>query len=101
MTTYLATGTDRYASAVTECTAAYCSPKCRSFDQRGGTARGFKPLVLQDDDSYEFDEVCANCGVLIKASKPLEPFVIGAMIFRNDGFDIPYSGDWPFEVYKG
>jgi hypothetical protein len=26
--------------------------------------------MFRNDDSYEFDEICANCGVLIPASPP-------------------------------
>jgi hypothetical protein len=38
----------------------YCSLLCSS--QHGFT------MNVRDDDSYEFDEVCANCGVLVPAA---------------------------------
>ena len=46
-------------------TLAYCSDICRA-KSLGFT---FDLFDLRDDDSYEFDETCANCGSLIKASK--------------------------------
>ena len=61
MTTYLET----YEAAgppAQDITHAYCSTLCR--------ATHIGPVVRnrREDDRYEFDETCANCGVLIPAS---------------------------------
>jgi hypothetical protein len=44
-------------------TTTYCSAKCRTYDGKSLTW-----CLLRYDNSYEFDEVCNNCGVLIPAS---------------------------------
>lgn len=63
MTPYLATIGE---SSVNPATYAFCAVTCR--------ARYFihwerMSKSLRADDSYEFDETCASCGSLIKASK--------------------------------
>ena len=67
MTTYLTTKRlrDSRKFDAEKVTFPYCSKKCRHAD-RGNNAAS---LNYRDDDFYEFDEVCANCGSLIKASK--------------------------------
>ncbi len=44
----------------------FCSPRCR--DEEMFAAGCFFSHIQRDDDSYEFDEVCANCGALVSAS---------------------------------
>ena len=67
MTTYLATGAVSAPRADEVKTLAYCSPPCRRETEDQSLSQGFV-LTFRDDNSYEFDETCANCGVLIPAS---------------------------------
>jgi hypothetical protein len=67
MTTYLATTTaTKDGWAFENITLAYCSRICREVGAESGGWNG----TGRDDDSYEFDEVCANCGVVIPACEP-------------------------------
>jgi len=63
MTTYLAT---LRPGGESEKTFAFCLKPCRAWYFN---ANEKKFTTRRDDDSYEFDEVCQNCGSLIKASK--------------------------------
>ena len=67
MTTYLTTGIEYRGSEVV---LPYCSPSCRLGCtvievERRSVSRNPRHLDLE---SYEFDEVCALCGVVIPAS---------------------------------
>ena len=59
VTTYLANET-RGDLTGESYTLVFCSAECRRDDQRKKLGAKFR-----DDDSYEFDETCANCGVEI------------------------------------
>ena len=45
---------------------AFCRPQCRSSYF---TRAMRKFTTYRNDDRYEFDETCANCGVLIPAGE--------------------------------
>ena len=76
MTTYLAILSRRSYFGQSE-TRPYCSSDCRRYDSVGWTIEDWR-----DDDSYEFDEVCGNCGVVVPASHPDSGFMRGAEIAR-------------------
>lgn len=60
MTTYLATVNDGFPRRSGD-TQAYCSAACRIAALHEGSL----PTTFRDDDSYEFDEACARCGVTV------------------------------------
>jgi hypothetical protein len=67
MVTYLATTTEQDEDTA----LAFCSANCCVE----GLGPNWEELInVQRDDSYEFDEVCANCGVLIPASAHFHDF---------------------------
>ena len=63
MTTYLATQVAEWPIQMRgeSVTDVFCSKNCR------GMAEPYE-WITRDDDSYEFDEVCASCGKLVLAS---------------------------------
>lgn len=68
MTTFLATK-ERGEGPFSEYTYAFCSDQCRVDHTYAEYYRtGTRNTSQRDDDSYEFDEVCANCGALVSAS---------------------------------
>lgn len=71
MTAYLATFTE-HGDLITR---PYCSLICRIDGARAGRGPNWwdnASYVGRDDDHYEFDETCANCGVLIPASPEVD-----------------------------
>jgi len=78
MTTYLATAElENYNEGRwhdEEISFAFCAPSCRAYHF---TARAEVRNTWRDDDSYEFDETCANCGSLIPASTIWEEEIAG------------------------
>ena len=75
MTTYLATKwTADPDDASEEFTESYCSDSCRFVDQT------WLERIYRDDDSYEFDETCANCGKLVPAAEAS----IAELMYAND-----------------
>lgn len=65
MTMYLATV--EASHPVRAATFPFCSDDCRArywtWDEQIALGR----IELRDDDHYEFDEYCANCGEVIEA----------------------------------
>ena len=61
MTTYLAQNYSVGDNGADDSTFPYCSLECLTSQFRIESD-------WWDDDSYEFDEVCANCGALVAAS---------------------------------
>ena len=63
MTTYLLTHR--------EVTLPFCSTLCRGIYEEKTPflypTREFKAPVWRDDDRYEFDETCMNCGALVRS----------------------------------
>ncbi len=74
MVTYTATGKTVYRTfgkepVVEESTRVYCSESCRAdFEPKTG-------VEFRDDASYEFNELCSNCGVAIPASAHLDQVI--------------------------
>jgi hypothetical protein len=66
MTTYLATAYLPRIGPLEETTAVYCSWDCREDREIKSQSRFVMEFL--NLDSYEFDEVCANCGKLVLAS---------------------------------
>jgi hypothetical protein len=61
--TYLAIDTVTSSQVDQEETVfAFCSWQCRALNEP------MLPWTIRDDSSYEFDEICANCGREIPAS---------------------------------
>jgi hypothetical protein len=66
MTTYLAQNYSVGDNGADDSTFPYCSLECLTSQFRIESD-------WWDDDSYEFDEGCANCGLLVKAAFDPDP----------------------------